>query len=721
MPTARGCKPKFSLGVINIIFLALRCNVQPSELRLDAQIFFHLADDPKKIEVIQFVKDGEPLVKEELSLSLPAVIAEPENFEVLAVVPEGPTSLLILTRKHGLLETENLGQTWSRRDTGLPKEIVWPFVDHGLTKPIINFSLSYDKKRIALLFNEALYLSYDAGRTFKLASLKGAAEGVEYLAVAWHPNDANKILIGTAMVGRKKNGGLIYSLDGGKTASGFDKGLPGEPTYAPNYIEEIRSVCFGEGDRVYVGLAGGNGIYEASLSEKEFRPLAWLKGFYTYPDGSFYNIESLNYYEGKLYFTTDRGWRKIVNVTNPESGVLFNDSPLTEFFMATDKLLSFWDPMGFNLIPACSYQPKRTFDYDRRVEGKKGLYISYSFTQGENYPKLLRMLKELRLNAVVINMKNDEGDILVNTKDPLLKKTGAVSSYVNLKETFAKLKKDGIYIIGRVVCFKDSYLYKYNNYQYAIKMDNGIPLSKGPEKWVDPFCEEVWDYLIAAAKAIEESGVDEIQFDYVRFPDLKGDLIERAYYPYQKTGQLKREALVSFLKKARSKLTLPISIDLFGFQAVYKYGLWIGQDVTQMAAWVDAVSPMFYPSHYSGQFAYGYGEESSKKIYYTILISCKRAKQLVGQAYLRPYLQAFYYKDNTDNYCVDYIGWELDGLKNAGLSDYIFWNDLSEYIILLKGIRKYYDGLTGRLPEEILQTIPTKKKWTDFVEDGSRN
>lgn len=700
------------------VFYLCSCE-QPVRIDPDAHIFFAL-DGNGNLVCSQFSPDAEKQPDYRILLEPPEILSEPENFEIIGVIPEGETALLLVTRKHGLLATENLGKTWERRDVGLPPEVIWPFENHGFTKPVIGVSVARDKKRIALLFPEMLYLSHDGGKTFVRAPLGGGTTGLEFLCVAWHPDDEKLILIGTALPGRKANSGLLYSLDGGVTAAGIDSGLPGEPNYAPNYMEEIRAVCWGpDKDTFYVGLGNGNGVFSGSISARTMKKMDEMDGFYTYPDGDYYRVDSLNYYNGALYITTNRAWKKLIVMEEPKN----TDEPQALFqqaFRFSDDVIAAWTASGSTLTFAKAHTPRRSAPVDPRVMGKKGLYISYSFTQGANYDKLVAMLRQLKLNAVIINMKNDSGDILLDstdTADPLFRKTGALGYYVKLKETFAKLKKDGIYVIGRVVVFKDDYLYNYDNFKYAIKLDNGAPLPKGPEKWVDPYCEDVWDYNIAAARAIVETGVDEIQFDYIRFPDLKSDYAQRARYAYKKENQLMREALVSFLKKAKSRLSVPVSVDLFGFQAVYKYGLWIGQDITEMSAWVDAVSPMFYPSHYTGQYAYGYGE---RKIYYTILISCKRAIELIGEAYLRPYIQAFYYKENTDNYGVDYIGEELNGVKDAGASDYIFWNNLSEYVILLKGSRKYFEGITGPLPQAIIDMIPTKLSWSQITEANAQ-
>ena len=37
--------------------------------------------------------------------------------------------------------------------------------------------------------------------------------------------------------------------------------------------------------------------------------------------------------------------------------------------------------------------------------------------------------------------------------------------------------------------------------------------------WIDPYNEECWKYAIDIAREALDRGFDEIQFDYIRFPD----------------------------------------------------------------------------------------------------------------------------------------------------------------------------------------------------------
>lgn len=638
-------------------------------------------------------------------LSIVKEIPGSDSFRIVSLIPLNERDILMITRNHGLYRIKKLGEGWERIDRDLPPEVLYPFKESGRTKPIMSVSIAHNRKHLALIVESMLYLSDDGGITFTRAPLNGLRNFTSPLTVALHPSNPSTLLLGTA------TSGIYYSDDYGKSVSPIRKGVPGEPLRSPNFLEEVRSLCFAENDTFYAGFANGNGVYRGTISEKSLEKID-RPDLYAYPDGDFYTVNSLSYYRGILWIGTNRRVRSTMII---DPGKHRRDDPVIGI---AEKVMKEKPPI-FLYTRDCSisfgkhYLPEREFTPDKRALGKHGLYISYSFTQGENYSRLIRLLRTLRLNAVVINVKDDYGKTRVPTDDPLiLQVPDSVAPYINVKETFDRLHRDGIYIIGRHVVFKDEPLYRFENGKYAVKNRGGRPLLKGPEKWVDAYSEFVWDYNIAVAKAIVQAGVDEIQFDYIRFPDIRGGIDVRKF-DFQKKDQSQREALVSFLKKARENLKVPLSIDLFGYNAIYQWGTWIGQDVTALSRYVDVISPMFYPSHYTGGYAYSYG---AKRIYYTIYISCKRVKELAGGVHIRPYIQAFYYKENTDNYCVDYIGWELDGLKESGLTDYIFWNDLSEYKILLRGMRKYLGLGEGPLPPEMLKIIPKKLPLEDVVE-----
>ncbi|MBN1524869.1 MAG: hypothetical protein JW904_10320 [Spirochaetales bacterium] len=659
--------------IITIGFLILSCSFEP-ELDLDETAFFSFS--PGKSVKAVILNAGEKVVSEPKTFfsNIPS-LPEPESVEIIGIIPRAPKAVTIITRRHGIFSVSELKGLWTRIDTDLPREMVYPFKNNGITKPVVSLSVSRDFHRIAILFAHGLFLSYDGGITFKQQKIEGMSSYAEPLSVAWHPDDKNLFLVGTSF------SGIYFSRDEGKTWDDIDNGIPGEPVYHPAELDEVRSLCFGgDTNTFYAGMGNGQGILEGNIRDKKTTRFK-EKELVTYPDGDFYYIEYLHYYRGCLLAGTNRGTKKIFKIDT--SADQPDESFLTAFLQQTDAVSMYTDHTVFPLIK--NYMPKRAFEPDSRAMNKRGLYISHALTQGDNYPRLIEKLKLLNMNTVVIDLKDDEGYIRVPSDDPVLVQAGGIKyPYKNIKATIAKLKKDGIYVVGRHVVFKDSVVFKLDNFKYAVKTQAGNPLPKGPEKWVDAYSEFVWDYNIRAAQAMVDVGVDEIQFDYIRFPDRVS--ITTTRYDHRREGQIMREALASFLKKAQEKLDVPISIDIFGYMAVYKYGNSIGQDIAEMAQYVDVVSPMFYPSHYSRSYGHGFGD---RQVYYIILLSCKRTKELIGETILRPYIQAFYYKDDWDKFGVDYIGWELDGIFDSGNTDYIFWNASMNHKVLVEGMLKY--------------------------------
>jgi hypothetical protein len=638
------------------------------------------------------------------SIDIPEDLATARYFNIEGIEVLDRQTALVITRQHGLYRVTVPDETWQRIDSGLPPEVIWPF-DSNRLKPVISYDISADKQRIAVIIPSELYMSHDGGKTFSKRPLAGVLRFSELLSVALHPRHPERILVGASAIG------MYYSTDDGNTVVRIKEGLPGEPTRSPNFLEEVRSIVFADDENFYAGLAAGGGIYKGNLITRTLTR-SCPDDMVTYPDGQLYLINRLSLYDNALFCATSKGPCRVLSTNDkPVAG---NIRTWFDKTVATRNTPVFSSIAGSRIHFPSFYIPPREFTPDPRAQGIRALYISYAFTQGDNYDKLIRHLKDMNMNAVVINFKDDYGRIRIPVNNPKITAIpGSLRPYVKTAETISRLKKDGIYVIARQVCFKDSPVYHFENYKYAVKnINTGAPLFKGPEKWVDAFSEFVWDYNIEVAKELEKAGVDEIQFDYIRLPDTRQNDVRKC--DFQKENQTMREALSSFLIKARGQIQIPISFDLFGYNGVYKWGNFIGQDITELTRYVDVVSSMYYPSHYTGGFGWHYGD---KRIYYTILISCKRALEMTNGVIHRPYLQAFYYKDNEDKYGVDYIVQELQAIKDAGLSDYIFWNDLSERTIMVRGINKYH-GKGDQLTPEMRANIPQKIPFDQILEPG---
>lgn len=199
------------------------------------------------------------------------------------------------------------------------------------------------------------------------------------------------------------------------------------------------------------------------------------------------------------------------------------------------------------------------------------------------------------------------------------------------------------------------------------------------EYWVDPYSEKVWEYNVAIAREIIARGFDEVQFDYIRFP-TDGTNLGDARYSWKDAGMDMESALMSFLAYARSHIDAPISIDIYGANGWYRSGVRTGQDVELLARYVDAICPMFYPSHFEqGFMAQAPAEQRPYRIYKigTLRNSYIARKKVV----VRPYVQAFYLNVSYDRkwYSPAYVALEVDGVRDASNEGLLYWNNSGRY------------------------------------------
>ena len=337
--------------------------------------------------------------------------------------------------------------------------------------------------------------------------------------------------------------------------------------------------------------------------------------------------------------------------------------------------------------------------YASKIDGQKSLYVpAYQAHLPGGFEKFKKMILDNKLNSLVIDMKDDYGLMRFDAQDPLLTQKGVVSKYALDLDKFVKtFKEDNIYLIARIVVFKDRNLSNYNNGQYAVwdkkynrqwqgisgteTLEDGTTQTKYyDEAWVDPFCPEVWEYNVAIAKELIARGFDEIQFDYIRFP-TDGQNLYNASYRWQSKGMDKEGALRSFLSYARENIDAPIGIDIYGANGWYRSGTRTGQDVETLAQYVDVICPMFYPSHFEHKFMnYHPNEERPYRIYY--YGTYRNTVIARDRVVVRPWVQAFFLNVPYDRqfYDKDYVLKEVFGVRDSVDRGYMFWNNVANYV-----------------------------------------
>ncbi|MYN08613.1 putative glycoside hydrolase [Pseudoduganella aquatica] len=311
----------------------------------------------------------------------------------------------------------------------------------------------------------------------------------------------------------------------------------------------------------------------------------------------------------------------------------------------------------------------------------KALYLSvYGIGDAGLRQSALRLLADTELNALVIDLKGDSGIVPYPSKVALAAQCGArsVTTVQDMPALVAGLKQAGVYLIARIVTFKDDRLAAAHP-EWRVQREDGTPFrDREHMAWIDPFRREAWPYFLDLAEEAAAMGFDEIQFDYVRFPDSGG---LRFALPNSTANRV--AAIVEFLASARARL-LPhnvfLAADLFGYTAWNDDDTQIGQDLPAIAAVVDYVSPMLYPSGFQfGIPGYRNPVQHPAEIVHRTL---RRALARTGGNPLRfrPWLQAFRdYAFDRRAFDEDEVRAQIDAAESAGSAGWMLWNPRNDY------------------------------------------
>lgn len=306
-----------------------------------------------------------------------------------------------------------------------------------------------------------------------------------------------------------------------------------------------------------------------------------------------------------------------------------------------------------------------------------GIYINRYAASSSKFYTLVRQMTENNMNAAIIDIKYDRGEVGVVLSDSF-SVLGSYDKINDIKQKVDTLKSLGIRTIARVVCFKDGYLGKYDNHKYAVKYTDGsIFKDAAGFLWVSPYSKFVRAYIIEVSKEAAKMGFDEIQFDYIRYPTdgVKGQLSFPEY-----NGMNGFEVIVDFLKEACEELktyNVDISVDVYGYTVWFDSLYYVMQQLEGMAQYSDAVYPMVYPSHFSDSL---YNKRSREQRTYDIIYesgikTVKRIKKYESKTIL--YLQDFTWKSSRMG--ADYINNQIKAAIDADVDGYILWNPSSDY------------------------------------------
>jgi hypothetical protein len=315
----------------------------------------------------------------------------------------------------------------------------------------------------------------------------------------------------------------------------------------------------------------------------------------------------------------------------------------------------------------------------------KGLYLTHFGVSSRLLRnRVLSLIDETELNAVVIDVKGDRGLLSSRYDIPLAAEIGALKlpTIKDIKSFVGELHQKDIYVIGRVVVFKDNILANAKPEWAIIDTRTQKPwIDREELAWVDPFRREVWDYNIAIAKEAAKAGFDEIQFDYMRFP-TDGKL-SVAKYSQPNNMENRVKTINAFLERT-SKELLPYNVyfsgDIFGYTPWNYNDTDIGQKIEDVGQYLDYLCLMVYPSGYHLGIP-GYRnpvQHSREVVYYTLE---KAANRLNGQSRkLRPWLQNFRdYAFDRRPYAANEIKQQIQACEEARTSGYLLWDPSNKF------------------------------------------
>jgi hypothetical protein len=311
----------------------------------------------------------------------------------------------------------------------------------------------------------------------------------------------------------------------------------------------------------------------------------------------------------------------------------------------------------------------------------RALYLSvYGIGSASLREAALQLLAGTELNALVIDIKGDRGLVPYPSQVAEATLCGArqVTTVRDMHAMVAQLRQSGVYLIARIVAFKDDLLATAHP-EWAVKNSSGeLFRDNEHQAWIDPFQRAAWPYLLDLAEEAAAMGFDEIQFDYVRFPDKRG-----LQFAMPNTEESRVDAITGFLRAARQRLrphNVFLAVDVFGYTAWNSNDTYIGQALPALADVVDYISPMLYPSGF--QFGIPGVPDPVQQPAKIVLHSLQRAaaRAAISPLRFRPWLQAFRdYAFDHRQFDAQEIRSQIDAADMAGSDGWMLWNPHNTY------------------------------------------
>ena len=384
--------------------------------------------------------------------------------------------------------------------------------------------------------------------------------------------------------------------------------------------------------------------------------------------------------------------------------LLDNQDDANVYYWA-DKHDKIGNNLGGGTASELDYYPvsKPKFEDNKMPDEVRALYLNVSAVR--NVDKYIDFAKKNNINAFVVDIKDNTMPGYESKVFEKYSKTNyenAASTLDEYKGYIKKLKDNGFYVIGRITVFKDSYFVSDHPEVAIIDTTDNTPFNHNGSYWPSGYQRLVWEFNVELAKeAVKEMGFNEIQFDYVRFPDRTINLEKQGIMDMNNTyDETKAQALQAFLMYATDELHeegVYVSADVFG-ECAHDYVTNYGQYWPAISNIVDVISGMPYPDHFSAH-EYDIAEvvwTVPYKVLYTWSSYVDKKQQMIPTpAIARTWVQAYNtVKSPYVTYDANKISDQIEAIYANGLTGgWMTWNagsSISKYEEISEAFKKEY-------------------------------
>ena len=348
------------------------------------------------------------------------------------------------------------------------------------------------------------------------------------------------------------------------------------------------------------------------------------------------------------------------------------------------------NPFGGGEAIGCDFYPTERvkFENNKMPEACYSLYLNISPSVIGNIEKYIAFAKQTKINTFVIDIKDNECPgykaEAMEKYSPTNHRYAGKNKEGMYRKAVKRLHEEGFYVVGRITCFKDSHLVKDHPEVAITEKATGKPFKHNKAYWPSPYDRKVWQFNVELAKeAVRKFGFNEINFDYVRFPD-RMTKVENLIDYHNRYGESKVQAIQRFVQYACDEIHAVgayVSVDVFGEAANPGYTTAYGQYWPAISNVCDAICGMPYPDHFSNGY---YGIKKPWNHPYEILkawgerVQARQAATPTPAA-VRTWIQAYPVMRHVDKnglrYDAEDVEKEIQGLYDAGLTGgYTTWH-----------------------------------------------